>query len=693
MNKRDYALSLLQEMVGPQAIFRPGQWEAIETIAVDKKRALVVQRTGWGKSIVYFIATKLLRVQGSGPTLLVSPLLSLMRNQLEMAGRIGLSAYTINSTNQDGWRAVEEQLAKGCCDILLIAPERLNNKRFLDDILPLFSGRVGLLVVDEVHCISDWGHDFRPDYRRITRILQYLPKGVPVLGTTATANNRVMNDVQEQIGQDLVILRGPLVRTSLRLQNIVIENQPSRLAWLAEHIPKLPKSGIIYCLTVADCQRVARWLQSCGINAAAYYGGGDKNLNRPVLEQELIHNEVKALVATVALGMGFDKPDLGFVVHFQRPGSVVAYYQQVGRAGRAIDRSYGILLSGKEDDDIQDYFIRTAFPDRRSCEQILDTLAASKPMRFFDLLSRVNISPGMAEKALKLLELEGAVGVEYKRGKYYFRTPNPWEPDEKRYQRVTGLRRQELAHMQTYVGYDGCLMEYLCDALDDPETEPCGLCANCAGKGFPTHVAPVLISDAVEFLKSDELKIKPRKRWPTGIFPGQSRVIPANRMIEQGRALSDYGDSGWGVFVSRGKYMDNYFGDDLVGASELLIRKRWNPQPFPEWVAAIPSLRRPQLVANFAQRLADKLGLPFYPLLIRHSDAPEQKGMENSTMQAKNVQGTLSIRGRVPRVPVLLVDDIIDSGWTLTMAGFLLQERGSGIVYPFTLARAQKRIR
>src|ERR1700730_2770936 len=352
-----HALGLLRQMLGRQARFREGQWQEIDAIVRRRSRVLVVQRTGWGKSLVYFLATKLLREQGAGPTILVSPLLSLMRNQIEGALRIGVRAFTINSSNRADWDAAEAALSQDACDILLISPERLGNERFMKSVLPGMSGRVGLFVVDEVHCISDWGHDFRPDYRRIVRVIESLPPGIPVLGTTATANNRVVADVQQQLGPKLVLLRGPLARATLRLQNIVLSSQAERLAWLAETIPRFKGSGVIYCLTVPDVERVAGFLKSQGISAQAYHAGGDAKIDREALEKALLNNELKTLVATVALGMGFDKPDLAFVIHFQRPGSVVAYYQQVGRAGRAVDRAYGILLSGSEDDDIQDYFI------------------------------------------------------------------------------------------------------------------------------------------------------------------------------------------------------------------------------------------------------------------------------------------------------------------------------------------------
>lgn len=683
MKQKAHAL-LRQMLQDEHAEFRPGQWEAVAHIVSNKGQALVVQRTGWGKSIVYFLATKILRDEGAGPTLLVSPLLSLMRNQIEMAKRIGLTAHTINSTNRDKWVETHQALEKGCCDILLISPERLNNTQFLEHVLPTIAGQIGLLVVDEAHCISDWGHDFRPDYRRIPRILRLLPKGVPVLCTTATANDRVIQDIQEQIGE-LSILRGPLVRTSLRLQNIVMGDQASRLAWLAYNIPKLPRSGVIYCLTVADCERVSRWLLSQGINAPAYHAGSDGRIDRPSLEKALIRNEVKALVATVALGMGFDKPDLGFVVHFQRPGSVIFYYQQVGRAGRAIDKSYGILLSGTEDDDIQNYFIESAFPSQQTLETIVRTLEQTGPIKLQELLSYVNVRQSVAEKALKLLELDGAIGVEYNRGIFYFRTPNPWQPDYERYQRVTDLRRQELSQMHDYVSHSGCLMEFLCSTLDDLDPKPCGRCANCVGRGFSAEVPLELIVAAVEFLKSDELKLLPRERLPGGIHAEKGTLF----INQEGRSLCDYGDAGWGTLVRKGKYIDNHFADDLVKAAYNLIKHRWCPEPFPQWITSIPSLRRPKLVPDFAQRLGRMLELPYHQVLIRTKQASEQKGMENSYMQAQNVQGTLGMMGSVPHTPVLLVDDIVDSRWTLTIAGSLLQQHGSGLVYPFTLARAQ----
>lgn len=689
MSDQDHALQLLKQMIGSDAQFRPGQWEAIEAVAIKKQRALVVQRTGWGKSMVYFLATKLLREQAAGPTLLISPLLSLMRNQIEVASKIGVNAYSINSDNSKDWSEIKEFLLKNKCDLLLISPERLNNAEFRTKVLPSISGDIGMLVVDEAHCISDWGHDFRPDYQRIVRIITILPQGVPVLGTTATANDRVVADIQSQLGDKLLILRGPLDRESLRLQSIRLPARSERLAWLAHNLDKFPGSGIIYCQTQADTECVADWLVQQGFSAKAYHAGLNGIGERSSIERAFLNNEVKILVATVALGMGFDKPDIGFVIHFQCPGSVIAYYQQVGRAGRAIEKSYGILLAGEEDIEIQKHFINTAFPELKAFLDVLKALEDNDGLKFYDVLSKVNISKTMAEKVLKLLEIDGAIGREKD---LYFRTPNKWNYDQERIEQVLALRRAELFEMQRYVDYEGCSMNFLLKALNDPFAGDCTRCANCKKRRLSSAVPSILSSNANEFLNKIAIVINPKIQVPPGLLPNQASRIPEEYRNQPGRALSNYGEAGWGRMVAVNKYKIGKFSEDLIRASVDLILDSWQPDPMPEWVCCIPSVRHPELVPDFAKAIANQLGIPSVSALRETSQSAEQKLMLNRFMQAKNVIQSLGVSGKIPPQPVLLIDDIIDSGWTLTIAGYLLRKAGSGIVYPFVLAKATGRM-
>ncbi|RLT37962.1 MAG: ATP-dependent DNA helicase RecQ, partial [Chloroflexi bacterium] len=440
MYHTDRALRLLRQGSGlTGATFRDGQEDAIRHIVEGRGRLLVVQKTGWGKSFVYFIATKLLREQDNGPALLISPLLALMRNQIAAAERMGVRAATINSDNQDEWAEVEARLNRNEIDILLISPERLANERFRTQVLAGIAAQISLLVIDEAHCISDWGHDFRPHYRLLERIVRTLPPNLRLLATTATANNRVMEDLAAVLGPKLEVSRGDLNRTSLSLQAIRLPSQAERLAWLAEQLATLHGHGIIYTLTVHDANQVADWLKTRGFNVEAYTGEtGDR---RQELELALLHNQVKALVATTALGMGYDKPDLAFVIHYQMPGSVVAYYQQVGRAGRALDSAYGVLLSGEEEASITDWFIRSAFPTRQEVADVLDALESeSSGLSVPELLGRVNLSKGRVEKTIALLSLESPAPIAKQGSKWQLTAARLSNGFWERAERLTALR-------------------------------------------------------------------------------------------------------------------------------------------------------------------------------------------------------------------------------------------------------------
>jgi len=687
---RRQELELLRRALGKtDAEFRDGQWEAISALVQRQARLLVVQRTGWGKSLIYFVATKLLRDQGAGCTLLISPLLSLMRNQIAAARNIGVRAETINSSNVADWTRIEGELHRNELDLLLISPERLANDEFVNRCLLPIANRVGLFVVDEAHCTSDWGHDFRPDYRRIVRILTALPRNIPMLATTATANDRVVQDVVGQLGSDLEVQRGPLARASLSLQNIYLISQAERMAWLAHWLPRLPGSGVVYTLTVKDSERLAEWLRSQGIDAEPYNGAMETE-RREILENRLLKNEVKALVATIALGMGFDKPDLGFVVHFQRPASVVHYYQQVGRAGRAVENAFCVLLNGEEDDSIAEYFIRTAFPTPENVDALLAVMrVAGGPLTVPKLQQRLNLSRGMIEKTLKFLLLESPAPIQ-RTGSSYVLNPVRWQMPVDRIERITNLRRREQERMTAYMGSKDCLMQFLVEELNDPDAQPCGKCVNCTGhlslEDYPADLARA----AVSFLGRLEIPIEPRKRWPPGLVDPKmhGNIAPEHHAME-GRALCQWGDPGWGELVRRGKKQGQHFDDQLVDASALLIKDRWNPVPAPTWVTCVPSRRHLALVPNFARRLARSLALPFLECSRKVNDTEPQKTRANSFQQVQNLADAFVVNEAMVRLePVLLVDDMVDSRWTFTVLTLLLRRAGSGSVYPFALADA-----
>ena len=685
-------LSYLRAALGdPHAKFRDGQWEAIEAVVQRREKLLVVQRTGWGKSIVYFLATKLLREAGAGPTLLVSPLLSLMRNQIDAAGRLGVVAESINSTNRDDWNHILEELTAGRVDILLISPERLSNENFVSQILPTVAPKIGLFVVDEAHCISDWGHDFRPDYMRIARILRALPPNAPAMATTATANDRVVEDVAAQLG-NLRVVRGPLTRRSLRLQNIDMPSTAARMAWLAQMLPVIPGTGIVYTLTIRDAERLAEWLRHKGIAARAYHSDGNKlsTDDKLALEQKLLRNEIKALVATVALGMGFDKPDLGFVIHFQRPASVVHYYQQVGRAGRAVDRAYGVLLGGSEDDEIADYFLRTAFPPQAHVTNVLELLEKSEDgLSIQQIMGRVNLRMDQIQKVLTVLSVESPSPV-VKQGMKYFRTTALFDFDMPKLDQLVKTRKNEQQRMRDYLGTTDCLMRFLAAELDDPQAEDCGMCACCTKRPLlRTTYDLALAAEASAFLRRSDVTIEPRLIWPSGsVDDGYRGKIPEDLRAEAGRTLCMWGDAGWGELVRRGKQKDDRFDEQLIDAAAEMLVARWKPTPFPRWVTAVPSLKRAALVPNLAQRLAVRLKLPYSPCVVKVRDTQPQKLMNNSHQQLKNIQGAFEVdQTLVLSGPVLLVDDMTDSKWTFTLIATLLRDKGSGPVFPIALAK------
>jgi ATP-dependent DNA helicase RecQ len=698
---RDQAERCLRALAGPDAVLREDQWTAIRALVTGEQRVLVVQRTGWGKSAVYFTATALLRARGSGPSVIVSPLLALMRNQIDAASRAGIRARTVNSANTDEWDQVYAEVAAGEVDVLLVSPERLGNPGFRDLVLPKLVAAAGLLVVDEAHCISDWGHDFRPDYRRLRSLLEELPPGVPVLATTATANARVTRDVADQLGTETLVLRGSLDRASLRLAVVTLPAARDRLAWLAGHLGELSGSGIIYTLTVAAAHETAAFLRDRGHDVLAYTGQDDHS-ERTAAENSLLANELKALVATSALGMGFDKPDLGFVVHLGAPPSPVAYYQQVGRAGRATDRADVILLPGREDADIWAYFALLAFPPEPVVRSTLATLAeADRPLSTAALETRVDLSRGRLEMMLKVLDADGA--VRRVSGGWTV-TGQRWAYDAERYARVAAERSREQQAMLGYAATGGCRMEYLRRELDDPEAAPCGRCDNCTGRHWPPHVPPDAALAAGDRLLRPGVEITPRRMWPTGMAGLGIDVagkIGPELSAGPGRALGRLTDLGWGprlrALLADGEASSGPDGpvpDDFV-AAVVKVLAAWDWAQRPAGVVTLPSRTRPTLIGSLAARIAEIGRIPNLGALAYRPgtrlDWPAGR-QYNSAQRLSTVWHELTVPGPVGDAvarlggPVLLVDDRVESGWTMTVAAKLVREAGAPAVLPFALA-------
>lgn len=678
-------LTELKSAYGNDAEFREGQEEAIQSV-LNGDRLLVVQRTGWGKSLVYFLATKILRKRGQGITLIISPLLALMNNQVDSANKLGLHVETINSSNIDEWNSITEDLVQNRIDALIISPERLSNAEFKQLLIDKIAAQISLFVVDEAHCISDWGHDFRPDYRRIVDIINILPSNIPVLATTATANNRVINDIKAQLGENLVVSRGSLLRESLALQIVKLPSKEERLAWILENIHLLPGTGIIYCLTVNDCNLVNKWLNTYGIHSECFYADMETEKKLEVIHA-FMNNSIKVLVATVAFGMGFDKDDIEFVIHFQKPGNIVAYYQQIGRAGRGIKLAYAILLCGDEDDIINQYFIDSAFPTEELMTEVVSTIMSHQGIGMTDLQRYINMKPTKIKACVKYLLVNGDIYIDNKK---YYKTPRPWLPDLEKSRAITKIRENELLQMKEFVNYKNCYMEFIANVLNDPDPKDCGKCQNCIGKPlFPCGVSEKSVLAAQQFIQEDFNIIEPRKQWPPGVYVDERNKIKADLLCGQGRVLSNYGDAGWGKLVTIGKYKNNCFDDQLVEASYRLL-KDFVKENNIVWVTNVSSIRRPQLVKSFAEKLAVKLGLEYHDVIIKIANSKCQKELHNNWRQWKNADESFDVKASY-KGNVLLVDDMVDSRWTFTVCGYKLRKSGSGDVFPFALANSAGR--
>ena len=677
----------VRSLAGPGATPRPEQIAAVTAVVAEGRRTLLVARTGFGKSAVYFSATRMLRDRGWGPTVVVSPLLALMRDQVSAARRLQLAAETINSANTDDWDRIEGAVNADEVDLLLISPERLANEGFRDRVFDLVRSRPMALVCDEAHCISDWGHDFRPDYLRLRHLLDDLPPWTPVLATTATANQRVTDDVAGQLGADTLVLRTSLDREALHLSVVDLPDDAHRLAWVGEHLDQIPGSGIIYCLTQEQAGQTAEWLRTRGHDVEAYTGATEPD-RRLALEEELRANRRKALVATSALGMGFDKGDLAFCIHLGLPPTPVAYYQQIGRAGRALERAEVVALPRPaEDAAIWRWFEQVSLPAESTCDEVLRQLSTTRPTSVPSLEAVVNLGRNRLQTLLKILEVDGAI-VAVKGG--YLLTDHGWRYDHDKAERLRALRREEAEQMLAFAALPGCRLRFLREALDDPVAADCGRCDRCLGTEPVLDVDPDLVDEASRHLRSGDVGIEPRRQWPSGLDEPKGR-IPPDAQARWGRALCRVGDGGWGPLIDEVLAGERLLHTDMIRAVAGVL-KRWDWDQRPTWICPVPSRRRQGVI----DRLADGLGqlgkLPVHRALVRTGPGGgHQADQANSAHQVANVWGHLAVdTAALPGRPlldgaVLLVDDEADSRWTLTVAAHLLAGAGSGPVLPLVL--------
>ncbi|HKC27193.1 MAG TPA: DEAD/DEAH box helicase [Jatrophihabitans sp.] len=681
---RTAAEAHLTRLAGPGAALREDQWSAIHALVAERRKTVVIQRTGWGKSAVYWIAAGLRRAQGHGPTLVISPLLALMRDQVAAAERSGLSAVTLNSANIDDWPAIEARIADDTVDVLLISPERLNSHGFRTRVLPRLAPRVGMLVVDEAHCLSDWGHDFRADYRRLASVLAGLPADTPVLATTATANDRVTRDIAAQLGEDTLTVRGSLDRESLALSVVGTPDLAAGYAWIADALagPDLTGSGIIYTLTVAGTTQLSDYLSAAGHRVAAY-SSATPAADRAELERRLLAHDLRALVATSSLGMGLDMPDLAFVIHLGAPASPIAYYQQVGRAGRALDAAQAVLLPTHADEKIWAYFDSTAFPPEPKVRRVLDVLACSgEPVTLPKLEVDAGLRRGRLETLLKVLDVEGA--VERADGGWTA-TGQAWTYDAPRHAAIAAARRREQDVMRSYLAGAQCLMRLLRHELDDPDAGDCGRCSVCTGTlpaPGPTP-SPESVAAALSHLRSQTVVLEPRKMWPSAA-PRRGKIAERLR-AEPGRALALADDPAWGEAVTAALAHDVPVSDGILdGLVRVLSRWGW-PAGRPTWVTWVPSRRHPTLLADLAARLADLGRMSLIDAAVTATGNGFQADAATNADAARAALERLSVPNAVPAGPVLLLDDTTRSGFTLTTAACLLREAGAGAVYPLVL--------
>lgn len=654
--------------------FYDEQWFAIQRI-LNGERILMIERTGFGKSLCYqFPAT-----QFAGITVIFSPLIALMRDQVKSLNSKGIAAKFINSeqTAEENMSTIQEAIA-GKIKILYIAPERQENQEWIKATRKM---NLFMVVIDEAHTISVWGHDFRPAFRRIINLVKLLPLSLPVLATTATATKRVQRDIEQQIGGKLTTIRGNLVRENFRLYVIKVHSEDEKMVWLAQNLNNIYGTGMIYTGTRVDTEIYAKWLSSNGINAINYNAGHDADTRKDI-ENGLMQNRFKCVVSTNALGMGIDKPDIRFIIHTQIPASPIHYYQEIGRAGRDGKPTIIILFYNEAKDEKgieEDYKLPLSFIDgaRPSREKYLKAIEALKnePLGGRGLMKATNLKQTQI-RVIKADLIDQGIAKEVLNGKnktleYQFGAK---ELDTQSFENLRLAKLKDLDNMVSYVNTTKPRMQFLCEFLDDENNINYSNCDNTNLK----KQSVVLTNEWKE-----KLSVFRETYFPV------LEVETMKSKIVNGVAASYYGVSNVGNAIHRSKYENGGdFPDFLLRLTLKAFRKTFGNTKF-DLVLYVPPTHSGDLVKNFASKFANVINVPISHKLIKVRQTNEQKVFQNGWLKQDNVKDAFSYitPNEIIGKKIILLDDIFDSGATMKEIGKLLTSMGAEMIVPVTIAK------
>lgn len=661
MNRRDAEIKL-KEIFGFDGFYEE-QWSAIEKL-LNGERILMIQRTGFGKSLVYqFAAT-----QHPGTTVIFSPLIALMRDQVNSLKKRGIEAAYINSTLTPEEK--QETLSKaiqGHYKMLYIAPERQEDEEWQDTVRQI---NLSMIVVDEAHCISVWGHDFRPSYRRIVNLVRQLQADFPVFACTATATKRVQEDIELQFdNRKLTVLRGDLTRPNFRLGVIKAESQEAKMIGVLEFVLEQKGTGIIYCGTQVESEQYSKWLEFNGINST-YYTAGLDNDTRKSIETGLMNNEFKCVVSTNALGMGIDKPDIRFIVHTQIPTSPLHYYQEIGRAGRDGLPTEIALFYNDQDNKLPESFINNSRPSIAKYHRIISVIQ-SESISLYNLIRKVNLKKTQVNVILNDL-IDQRIAVKYgKSNRYEYKFGAP-KLDDSKFKELRNAKMNDFKEMLSYVESLNCRMTFLRTYLGDPTHSTCGHCD--------------VDQDRVFNVSIDEAGLKKVEEFRETYFPILEVSTKTNILVD-GVAASYYGVTNVGSVLHRCKYDGGGdFPDFLLKKTLKAFRKHYGQAEF-DLVLYVPPTESGDLVKNFAEKVAKVLKFPISDALIKTRDTEPQKGFESSISKKDNLIGAFDCTEDISGKSILLIDDIFDSGQTIKCVADILKHKGVHIVAPLTIAK------